>query len=324
VGVVAVPDERLEQLGRLLEPEKLTPTTMRFVDIAGLVRGASRGEGLGNKFLANIREVDATVEVVRCFPDESVSHVDGDVDPERDIDTIGTELLLADLETAQRNYEKKRKDRERGDKEAGSAAAALERVIAALDGGTPVRDAPLGPSEMAALSEYRFITAKDRLIVANVSETDVGVGEGKWRERLSRASGDPPWKIVPIAASLEADLASLPPDERAEFLDGMGLEERGLTRLVRAGYRLLGLVTFYTIKGTETRAWSVVEGTSVSEAAGKIHSDMERGFIRAEVVSYEDLIEAGSMHGARETGHLRTEGRDYVVQEGDVVLVHFH
>jgi GTP-binding protein YchF len=324
VGVVAVPDDRLARLGELLEPEKLTPTTIRFVDIAGLVRGASRGEGLGNKFLASIREVDAIVEVVRCFPDASVSHVDGDVDPARDIETIRTELLLADLETAERNRDRKRKDRDRGDKTAAPVADALEKAAAALDAGTAMRDADLSASDVEALEEYRFLTAKDRLIVANIGESDLGAGEEIWAERLSQATGEPPWKVIPIAASLEADLLVLPEEERKEFLEGMGLKERGLARLVRAGYRLLGLVTFYTIKGPETRAWSIVGGTSVSEAAGKIHSDMEKGFIKAEVVTYDDLVAAGSMHAARDCGHLRTEGRDYIVREGDVVLVHFH
>ncbi|MBN2564749.1 MAG: redox-regulated ATPase YchF [Candidatus Eisenbacteria bacterium] len=324
VGVVAVPDTRLSQLGRLLGPEKLTPASIRFVDIAGLVRGASRGEGLGNKFLASIREVDAIVEVVRCFSDASVSHVDGDLDPSRDLDTIRTELLLADLETAERNRDRKRKDRDRGEKSAGSVVEALEKAAAALDAGTVLRQADLSKAELDLLAEYRFLTAKDRLIVANISESDLGSGERLWVDRLSTAAGEPSWKVIPIAASLEAELVALPETERAEFLEGMGLRERGLDRLVGAGYRLLGLVTFYTIKGTETRAWSVVEGTSVSEAAGKIHSDMEKGFIRAEVVSYDDLVGTGSMHAARESGHLRTEGRDYVVREGDVVLVHFH
>jgi GTP-binding protein YchF len=324
VGVVAVPDERLTELGRLLEPEKLTPTTIRFVDIAGLVRGASRGEGLGNKFLANIRDVDAIVEVVRCFADASVSHVDGDVDPERDIDTLRTELLLADLDTAQRNYDRRRKDRDRGDKAAGVAAEALEKAVAALDAGKAIREASLSEQEHESLREYRLLTDKDRLLVANISEADAGAGEERWVERISAAAGEPPWKIVAMSASLESELAQLPDAERDEFLAGMGLKERGLDRLVRAGHRLLRLVTFYTIKGTETRGWSVPDGTSVSEAAGKIHTDMERGFIRAEVVSYQDLLEAGSMHAVRESGHLRTEGRDYAVREGDVVLVHFH
>lgn len=323
VGVVPVPDRRLGRLGEILGPEKLTPATMRFVDIAGLVRGASRGEGLGNKFLANIREVDATVEVVRCFEDPSVSHVDGDVDPARDIETIRTELLLADLETAQRNYEKKRRDRDRGDKSAGPAAAALGKAVEALDAATPIRSADLSDPELEELKEYSFLTAKDRLIVANISERDVGEGEARWIERLSAATGEPSWKIVPISAQLESDLVALPEEERGEFLTGMGLDERGLDRLIRAGYRLLELVTFYTIKGTETRAWSVAAGTPIVEAAGKIHTDMERGFIRAEVASYDDLLEAGSMQAARESGHLRTEGRDYPVTDGDVVLVHF-
>ena len=324
VGVVPVPDARLDRLGEILEPEKLTPAAIRFVDIAGLVRGAHHGEGLGNKFLANIREVDAVAHVVRCFEDSSVAHVDGSVDPERDLETIRTELLLADLETAERNLAKRKKDRDRGEKEAGPAVEALAKARDALDSGTELSDAGLTDGEREVLSEYRFLTSKDRIIVANISEGDAGGGEAEWVQRIVSASGEPPWKVVPIAASLEAELVSLPDEERTEFLKGLGLSERGLERLVRAGYRLLDLVTFFTIKGTETRAWTVTRGTKVAEAAGKIHSDMEKGFIRAEVVSFEDLSEEGSMGALRESGHLRTEGRDYEVQEGDVVLIHFH
>jgi len=324
VGVVAVSDPRLARLGLVLTPEKLTPAVIRFVDIAGLVRGASRGEGLGNKFLANIREVDAVAHVVRCFENSSVAHVDGTVDPERDLSTIRTELLLADLETSERNLKKRRKELARGDKEAGPTADALEKARDSLDAGTPLRDATLSETERDLLDEYRFLTAKDHLIVANISEVDAGTGEDDWKERLSGATGEPGWKIVPIAASLEAELVTLPEGEREEFLDGWGIRERGLDRLIRAGYRLLKLVTFFTVKGPETRAWTVPAGTSVAEAAGRIHSDMEKGFIRAEVVSFDNLVDEGSMHAVRDSGHLRTEGRDYEVHEGDVVLVHFN
>ena len=324
VGVVPVSDHRLDRLGEILTPEKLTPAAIRFVDIAGLVEGASRGEGLGNRFLANIREVDAVVHVVRCFEDTSVAHVDGTVDPERDLATIRTELLLADLGTCERNHEKRRKDRDRGDKEAGHVAEALASAREALDAGTMLRDAALSETELELLAEYRFLTIKDHLIVANISEADTGVGEESWVSRLSSSTGEPDWKIVPIAASLEAELVTLPEEERSEFLEGWGIAERGLDRLVGAGYRLLGLVTFFTIKGPETRAWTVPAGTTVAEAAGRIHSDMEKGFIRADVVSFDDLAAEGSMHAVRDSGHLRTEGRDYEVSEGDVVLVHFH
>jgi GTP-binding protein YchF len=324
IGVVPVPDPRLDRLAEVLEPEKLTPAAIRFVDIAGLVRGASRGEGLGNKFLANIREVDAVAHVVRCFEDTSVAHVDGTVDPERDLETIRTELLLADLETCERNYEKRRKDRDRGDKEAGHVADALARARDALDGGVTLREAELTEAERELLGEFRFLTAKDHLIVANISEADAGAGEGEWVRRLSAATGEAEWRVVPIAASLEAELVKLPEEDQGEFLEGWGIAERGLDRLIRAGYRLLDLVTFFTVKGPETRAWTIPAGTTVSEAAGKIHSDMQRGFIKAEVVSYDDLVGEGSMHAVRDSGHLRTEGRDYEVNEGDVVLVHFH
>jgi len=319
-----VPDERLEGLRRLLEPTKLTPTTVRFIDIAGLVKGASRGEGLGNRFLANIRDVDAVVHVVRCFSDPSVSHVEGDVDPERDVGILRTELLLADLETAQRNLDRLLKDARRGDKEAGRLAEALATIRDGLDAGTPVSRLPEAATDEEAVKRYRFLTAKPALYVANVSEEDVGGGESEWVSRVCAAAGEPEWKVVPLAASLEAELATLTPEEEAEFLDGWGLEEPGLARLVRAGYRLLDLVTFFTIKGTEVRAWTLRKGGTALEAAARIHSDMESGFIKAEVVSYDELVADGSMHGAREKGHVRTEGRESAIDDGDVILVHFH
>ncbi len=324
VGVVPVPDERLTKLGTLLEPEELTPTTIRFVDIAGLVKGASHGEGLGNKFLANIRDVDAVVQVVRCFEDSSVSHVEGSVDPERDLGIIDTELKFADLETVGRNLEKKRKDLQRGDKEAAPTVAALEKALEGLDAGANVRALELSEAEAAILDSYGLLTAKDVLYVANIAEADAGGGEEGWVERIAKATGDPSWKVLPLAASLEAELVGLDESDRREFLAGLSIPEAGLERLVKAGYRLLELVSFFTIKGTEVRAWTVPRGTPVSEAAGKIHSDMETGFIKAEVVTFDDLVDGGSMHGARDVGHVRTEGRDYVVQDGDVVLVHFH
>jgi GTP-binding protein YchF len=324
VGVVAVPDERLERLGQLLEPEKLTPTTIRFVDIAGLVRGASRGEGLGNKFLATIRDVDALAHVVRCFEAPSVSHVEGGVDPARDVGVVRTELLLADLETADRNLERRGKDARRGDKEAGEVARVLTKVRDALDEGVDVRRQGLDEVEERRIAEYRFLTSKDSLYVANVSEDDPEEKRTRWAEAIAEAAGEPTWKVVPIVASLEAELASLAPGERAEFVAAWDLSETGLARIVTTGYRLLDLVTFFTIKGTEVRAWTVRNGTHVAEAAGRIHSDMERGFIKAEVVTYEELVQDGSLHAAREKGKARTEGRDYVVRDGDVVLVHFH
>lgn len=324
VGVVTVPDTRLDRLGELLRPEKLTPTTIRFVDIAGLVKGASRGEGLGNRFLASIRDVDAIAHVVRCFDAPGVSHVEGGVDPERDIQIIETELLLADLETAERGLGKCRKDAARGDKDAARLVSRLERLRDALDHGTAVRQVPVSEEDADVLLEYRFITSKDSLFVANISENDVGGGERGWIERISAATGQPDWKVVPICASLEAELVTLEPDDRQEFLRGWNIETPGLSRLVVAGYRLMDLVTFFTIKGPEVRAWTVRRGTQMSEAAGKIHSDMQKGFIRAEVVSYEVLLEDGSMHGAREKGHVRTEGRDSLVEDGDVVLIHFN
>jgi len=325
VGVVPVQDERLAKLGALLHPEKVTPAGIRFVDIAGLVRGASRGEGLGNQFLASIRDVSAVAHVVRCFEAPSVSHVEqGGLDPERDIDIVRTELILADLETAERNLEKRRKDAGRGDKEAQPFAAALERAVAALSAGTELRKAALDHETLEHLEPYRFITAKDVLYVANVGEADIGVRERGWVGRISAAVKEPEWKVVPIAAETESELVKLPDAERAEMASGLGLTETGLDRLVATARRLLGLVTFFTIKGPEVRAWTIPAGTGLAKAAGKIHTDMESGFIRGDVVSFADLLDGGSMHGAREKGHVRTEGRDYAVREGDIVLVHFH
>ena len=324
VGVVTVPDARLHHLGELLKPETLTQTTIRFVDIAGLVRGASRGEGLGNKFLATIRDVDAIAHVARCFDAPAVSHIEGALDPERDIEIVNTELLLADLETAERNLKKCAKDAGRGDKEAAKLVVHLERLREGLSQGRAVSELARSDGDHGVLADYRFLTAKNSLFVANISEEDVGTREHEWVERIARATGEPEWKVVPICASLEAELASLEPEERAEFLRGWNIETPGLARLVAAGYRLLDLVTFFTIKGTEVRAWTVAGGTTIPKAAGDIHSDMEKGFIRAEVVSYEALVEDGSMHAAREKGHVRTEGRDSVVEDGDVILVHFH
>ena len=323
VGVVPVPDARLERLGELLAPEALTPTSVRFVDIAGLVRGASQGEGLGNRFLANIRDVDAVVQVVRCFEDGTIGHVEGDTDPERDIDIIRTELLLADLETAEKNHDKAAKDGRRGDKEAAALAESLGRARDALEAGTRIRDASLSDGDRRLLRDYRFLTDKDALYVANIAEDDMESAQG-WVERLSAATGEPDWKIVPLAARLESELAGFSEEERLEFVSEWGLSENGLARLVKAGYRLLGLVTFFTIKGTEVRAWTVPQGATAVEAAGTIHTDMADGFIRAEVVTYEKLVEAGSMHAAREKGEARTEGRDYVMQDGDVMLVRFN
>lgn len=324
VGVVAIPDERLDRLGELLRPEKLTPTAIRFVDIAGLVRGASGGEGLGNKFLASIRDVDALAQVVRCFADPSVSHVEGEIDPARDVGIVRTELLLADLETAERNLEKRGKDARRGDREAGRVAGVLEKVRGGLDQGIDIRHQDLTEPEKALASPYRFLTAKDSLYVANVSEDDGDDRRGEWVGAIAGAAGEPSWKVVPIVASLEAELAALDAPDRAEFIAAWGLSETGLARLVKTGYRLLDLVSFFTIKGTEVRAWTVQDGTRVQEAAGNIHSDMERGFIKAEVVTFDELVTDGSLHAAREKGKARTEGRDYIVKDGDVILVHFH
>jgi GTP-binding protein YchF len=324
VGVVPVPDERLERLGELLQPEKLTPATIRFVDIAGLVKGASKGEGLGNRFLASIREVDALVHLVRCFESATVSHVEGTLDPKRDLDILRTELILSDLEMAEKSVKKIRKDVSRGDEKARAGLASLEKAIEGLERGVDIRKLELSEKERHEIAGYRFLTALDSIYVANMAENDLGEGERRWVELLSAASGEPQWKVLAVSCKLESELASLSSEDRIEVTAGLDLPETGLPRLIRASYRLLGLVTFFTIKGTEVRAWTIEDGMAVAEAAGKIHTDMEKGFIRAEVVSYDDLIVAGSMHVAKEHGHVRTEGRDHPVHDGDVVLIHFH
>ncbi|MCG0239371.1 MAG: redox-regulated ATPase YchF [Firmicutes bacterium] len=326
VGVVHVPDPRLDALARMYNPQRVVPATVTFVDIAGLVRGASKGEGLGNKFLHHIREVDAIAHVVRCFEDPDITHVEGSVDPLRDIATINLELILADLETVERQLEKYAKAARTGNKEAQVIAGVAERLKAALEAEKPARTVPLeSEEEQRAVHHMHLLTMKPVMYVANVGEADVANPEANPHYQkvaeVARAEGA---EVVPICAKIEAELAELEPEERAEFLRELGLKESGLDRVIRTGYRLLGLITFLTAGENEVRAWTIRKGTRAPQAAGEIHSDMERGFIRAEVVSFDDLMAAGSMAAAREKGLVRLEGKDYVMQDGDVVYFRFN
>jgi len=288
------------------------------VDIAGLVKGASRGEGLGNKFLAYVREADALAHVVRCFSDPDVAHVDGSVDPVRDVQVVETELILADLEVTERAIPRREKAARSGDKEAKEELELLRKVVDALGRGKPVRSLELSPEESHALRSFSFLTSKPVIYVANTGEEEPTGGE--LVERLREAVGE----VVPISAKVESEIAELDdPEERRAFLEDMGLEEPGVNRIVRASYKLLGLITFYTTVHGKLRAWPVPEGTTAQEAAGKVHSDMERGFIRAEVVSWGDLVRTGSWAELHSTGKVRSEGKDYQVQDGDVLLFHF-
>ena len=322
VGVVPVPDPRLERIAGIVRPEKVVPAVMEFVDIAGLVEGASKGEGLGNRFLAHIREVDAIAHVVRCFEDPNVVHVAGRVDPARDIEVIATELALADLETVERAIARVEKQARSGDKAAKARLAVYERLRAALDAGRPARTVELSEEERPAARELHLLTAKPVLYVANVAED--GFEGNPHLDTVRRIAAGEGAEVVPVCAAVEAELADLTDAERAELLRELGLEEPGLHRLIRAGYRLLGLRTFFTAGPKEVRAWTIRAGATAPEAAGRIHTDFQRGFIRAEVVSYEDFVACGGEQGAREQGRLRLEGKDYVVQDGDVIHFRFN
>ncbi len=323
VGVVPVPDERLKRLAELVRPARVTPATVEIVDIAGLVRGASRGEGLGNQFLAHIREVDAILHVVRCFEDPNVVHVEGRIDPRADIETVHTELVLKDLETVERRLERVGKAARVGDKRARPELGLLERLRAHLDAGSPVRTFPATGEEKALLEPLFLLTAKPVLYVANVAESDLPNG-GPLVEVVREIAAQEGAEVLVICAELEAQIARLPESERALFLQAMGLRESGLDRLVRAAYGLLGLITFFTVGPREVRAWTITRGTRAQQAAGRIHSDMERGFIRAEVMRFEDYDRLGSEQAVREAGLLRIEGRDYEVQDGDILYIRFN
>lgn len=325
VGVVDVPDERLRVLTEMFRPQRTVPTTFEFVDIAGLVKGASQGEGLGNKFLAHIREVDAICHVVRCFDDPNITHVAGSVDPLRDMETINLELILADLETVDKRLERAKRQLKTGEKKAQEVYALLERLRAHLESGQPARSLTLTDEERLELRDLHLLTMKPVLYVANVSEAEAaGAADNPHVAEVRRRAAEEGAEVIVISAKVEAEIAELDGEDRDLFLAELGLAESGLDRLIRAAYRLLGLITFFTAGEKEVRAWTIREGTKAPQAAGVIHSDFERGFIRAEVVAYDDLVRAGSMAQAREQGLLRLEGKDYVMQDGDVVYFRFN
>ena len=327
VGVVAVPDERLDRLAEMYHPEKYTPATIEFVDIAGLVKGASRGEGLGNKFLANIREVDAIVHVVRCFEDGNVIHVDGSVNPARDIETIDLELIFADLEVLERRMARTGRSAKTGDKTAGKETAMLERLKAHLeDGKDAISFEPESEDEEKWIAELNLLTAKPVIYAANVGEDDLADdgASNAYVQAVREYAAAHGSEVFVICAQIEAEMAELEDDEKAEFLADLGISESGLDKLIKASYRTLGLMSFLTSGEDETRAWTIKIGTKAPQAAGKIHTDFERGFIKAEVVNYKDLLDAGSYAGARDKGLIRMEGKEYVVQDGDVILFRFN
>lgn len=322
VGIVPVPDPRLDQLAAIVKPERVVPTTVEFVDIAGIVKGASTGEGLGNKFLANIREVDAITHVVRCFVNDDVIHVSGKVDPLADIETINTELALADLETVEKALQRAEKAAKAQDKEAIKARDIIKRVRDALNEGVPARAVTLDDTERPVVRDLQLMTYKPVLYVANVQES--GFTDNPMLaavEALAEREGS---QVVPVCAAIEAEISQLDDADRAEFLQDLGLEEPGLNRVIRAGYTLLGLQTYFTAGVKEVRAWTVKKGATAPQAAGVIHTDFERGFIRAEVIGFDDYIALQGEQGAKEAGKLRLEGKEYVVREGDVMHFRFN
>lgn len=325
VGVVEVPDERLTRLTEIVQPKKIVPTAFEFVDIAGLVKGASRGEGLGNKFLANIREVDAIAHVVRCFVDENITHVSGGVDPVRDIETINLELILADLETVEKRLERVKKNLKSGEKRAKLEHDLLLRLQEALEQEKPARSVDVEEEEEKILKEFHLLTTKPVLYVANVSEEEIAtVNQNEYVQQVKDFAAQEGAGVVVISAKVESEIAELEGEDKLMFLQELGIEESGLDQLIREAYKLLGLYTYFTAGVQEVRAWTIKKGTKAPQAAGVIHTDFERGFIRAEVVHYDELMASGSMNAAKEKGLLRLEGKDYVVQDGDVMHFRFN
>ncbi len=326
VGTVEVPDPRLERIHELSASKTIVPTVIQFVDIAGLVEGASEGEGLGNQFLANIREVDAIAHVLRCFDDPDVAHVSGSVDPVRDRAVVEMELALADLDLVEKRIDRVQKKAKSGEKEAIRELAALQKVLEPLADGRPARAADLTDDQRHLLRQYQLLTMKPILYVTNVGEEDLAEGgENEWTRALAEdIRGESDAEIVAVCSTLEAELAQLEPEERREFLTDLGLERSGLDRLIHAAYQLLGLITFFTTGENESRAWTVRRGTRAPGAAGAIHSDFERGFIRAETIDYETFTELGSMKAAKDAGAIRSEGKDYVVKDADILLFRFN
>ncbi len=325
-GMVLVPDSRLDVLADMYHPKKVTPTTIEFVDIAGLVKGASHGEGLGNKFLSHIREVDAIVHVVRCFEDENIIHVDGSIDPARDIETINLELIFADMETVQRRKDKALKNFRGGDKKAGVEVDLSDRLYAHLEAGKPARTCEMDEDERAIVDSWFLLTTKPVIYAANIAEDDLGSDPadipGIAKVQLIAESENA--EVLVISAAIEEEIAQMDPEEKAEFIEELGIGQSGLDRLITACYRLLGLISFLTAGEDECRAWTIVNGTKAPQAAGKIHTDFEKGFIRAEIVPFDTLVELGSMAACKEKGLVRSEGKEYVMKDGDITLFRFN
>ena len=325
IGVVPVPDERLDELTKLYNPEKTTHAVVEFVDIAGLVKGASKGEGLGNKFLSHIREVDAIVEVVRCFESTDIVHVDGSVDPIRDIETINLELIFSDIDLVTKRMDRVMKSIRSGDKKAQSEYDFLQTVKDTLEAGKPVRSLEMDEDQQKIIKETFLLTSKPILYVGNVSEDEIADADSNPHvQKLKEFAKEDNAGVITVSARIEEELSALSDEEKLEFLKELGAEESGLDKLIRASYSLLGLISFLTAGEPEVRAWTITRGTKAPQAAGKIHSDIERGFIRAEVVSYDDLMNCGSLAAAKEKGLVRSEGKEYVMKDGDVVLFRFN
>ena len=325
VGMVSVPDERLDKLAEMYHPDKFTPATIEFVDIAGLVKGASKGEGLGNKFLSHIREVDAIIHVVRCFENDDITHVDGSIDPARDIDTINLELILSDLDILSRRVDSRKKAM-KGDKTIAGEVEFLDRLVSEMEQGKIARAVEMTDDEKEYLKEVSLLTIKPVIYACNMGENDFadGIDNNKYYNIVKEIAAAEGAETFPICAEMEAEIAELEPDEKEAFLEDMGLEKSGLDRLIKKSYSLLGLISYLTAGKPEVRAWTIKKGTKAPQAAGKIHTDFERGFIRAEVVSFDDLMACGSMTVAKEKGLVRSEGKDYVMKDGDIVLFRFN
>src|SRR5690625_2160332 len=325
VGIVEVPDARLEKLTQVVKPQKTVPTAFEFTDIAGIVKGASKGEGLGNQFLSHIRQVDAICHVVRCFADENITHVSGTIDPIDDIETINLELILADLETVSRRYERTEKLARQKDKEAVQEFEVMKRLKEALEADRPARSVELNEDEQKIANQLRLLTAKPVLYVANVGENDIlDIENNEYVQQVKKHAEEENAEVIVVSAKIEEEIAELDEEEKELFLEELGIEESGLDQLIKAAYELLGLATYFTAGEKEVRAWTFKKGMTAPEAAGIIHTDFEKGFIRAETVSYHDLMEAGSMAKARENGKVRLEGKDYLVQDGDVIHFRFN
>ncbi len=325
VGIVSVPDERLDKLAQMYNPVKFTPATLEFVDIAGLVKGASKGEGLGNKFLSNIREVDAIVHVVRCFEDDNIVHVDGSIDPARDIETIDLELIFSDVELIERKLDRTKKAM-KGDKSLAAAVDFLEGLKEHLENGKAARAYPMTEEQLEILKETPLLSLKPVIYAANMSEDDFrnNIDTNENYKKVCEIAAEQGAAVLPICAEIEAEIADMSDEDKEMFLADLGLEISGLNRIIKEGYSLLGLISFLTAGQPEVRAWTIKKGTKAPQAAGKIHTDFEKGFIRAEVVSYDDLMTCGSMAAAKEKGLVRLEGKEYVMQDGDIVLFRFN